>query len=303
MIMHMAAPINSKSAQPQVRKILKWILVLNILVAVIKAFIGFKAGSLSIFGDAVHSGIDSLNNIIALVMIKLAAEPPDENHPYGHSKFETLGALAVVAFLAIASFELVEKSILRLLNPSDFPVIEPLTIYLLLATLAINIFVWLYESNAAKKYNSQLLKADAAHTFSDILITVSILLSVIFISQGYLWLDPLLGLFIALIIIRSGIEILKETVPVLVDEAWVQEDDLRDLIMSTTKVAGFSHLRSRRVHEHAFMEMTVRFDTDSLSEAHALSHEIEEKILEKYGEVQVTIHIEPSDNLGSCKIC
>ena len=119
--MHLAIPQQLENAAPKVRSILKWILVLNLLVAGIKFFIGFKAGSLSIIGDAVHSGIDSLNNVIALVMIKLAAEHPDKEHPYGHSKFETLGALAVVAFLAIASFELVEKSIVRLLNPNEYP--------------------------------------------------------------------------------------------------------------------------------------------------------------------------------------
>lgn len=292
--MHLQAPKALENAAPKVRSILKWILVLNLLVAGIKFFIGFKAGSLSIIGDAVHSGIDSLNNVIALVMIKLAAEPPDKEHPYGHSKFETLGALAVVAFLAIASFELVEKSIIRLLNPSEFPQIEKITIYLLLVTLAINVFVWLYESRAAKRYHSALLMADASHTFSDILVTISILGSLFFISQGYLWLDPLLGLVIAAVIIRSGIEILKQTVPILVDEAWLVPEDVRELVMQTPRVKSFSHFRSRKVHDEAFLEMTVRFDTDSLAEAHDLSHQIEHKIIDHFGNAKVTIHIEPS---------
>ena len=291
--MHIEAP-KLENSTPKVRSILKWIFLLNLLVAGIKFFIGFKAGSLSIIGDAVHSGIDSLNNVIALVMIKLAAEPPDKEHPYGHSKFETLGALAVVAFLAIASFELVEKSIMRLLNPSEFPHIEPVTIYLLFVTLVINIFVWLYEKNAAKRYNSALLKADASHTFSDILVTVSILASVFFIAHGHLWLDPLLGLVIAAVIVRGGIEILQQTVPILVDEAWILPDDVRSLVMETPKVKSFSHFRSRKVHDEAFLEMTVRFDTDSLAEAHELSHQIEHKIIDKHGDAKITIHIEPS---------
>jgi cation diffusion facilitator family transporter len=291
--MHTQLPKTETNTSPQVKNILKWILLLNLLVLVIKAYIGIKSGSLSIIGDSVHSGIDSINNIIALLMIKLASEPPDNQHPYGHEKFETLGALAVVAFLAITSFELIEKSIMRLLNPNEFPKIDSMTIWLLALTLAVNIFVWLYEKSAAKKFNSYLLGADAEHTFSDILVTSSILLSVIFIARGYLWLDPLLCLFIAFVILRSGWIILKDTIPILVDEAWLQAEDISALIINTPRVVGFTHLRSRRGRDRNFIEMTVKFDTDSLLEAHALSHQIEEKIIHKFGQAEVTIHIEP----------
>ncbi len=268
--------------------------MLNLLVASIKFFIGFKSGSLSIIGDAAHSSIDSLNNIVALVMIKLASEPPDENHPYGHNKFETLGALAIVAFLAITSFELIEKSIVRFLNPVELPNIDKTTIYLLVITLGINIFVWLYEKNAAKKYQSEILNADAAHTFSDILVTISILISLFFITSGHYWIDPLLTLIIALIIFYSGWEIVQHTVPILVDEAWIKEEEVSEMILATANVIGYHSFRSRKVHDHAFVELSVKFDTDSLQEAHHLSHEIEQKIIEKFGKAKITIHIEPS---------
>ncbi len=290
--MHLKLPVEEKVSS-KVSGILKWILVLNVLVFGIKLFIGFKSFSLSIIADGIHSAIDSFNNVLGIVMIGLAAEPPDRKHPYGHAKFETLGALGVVAFLVIASFELMEKSVIRLLNPGDYPQIDQMTIYLLLVTLAINIFVWLYESKAADRYASQLLKADAAHTFSDILVTISILGSMIFIAQGYLWLDPVLGLVIAAVILRSGWIILKQTVPILVDEAWLQPEQVYDLVHSTDKVIQFEDFRSRKGHDHSFVEMTVKFNTDSLSEAHKLSHEIEQKIIYKFGDAQVTIHIEP----------
>lgn len=282
------------SSSKKVSLILKWILVLNLIVFGIKLFIGIKAHSLSILGDAIHSGIDSFNNIIGLVMIRLAAQPPDQEHQYGHAKFETLGALAVVAFLAITSFELLEKSIVRFFNPGDYPHIDSMTIYLLLVTLSINIFVWLYESRAGKRLNSQLLQADAAHTFSDILVTASILCSVFFIARGHLWLDPFLGIVIAAVIARGGWKILRQTVPLLVDEAWIREHEIHDLIMSTDKVVSYANFKSRKGNHHAFLEMTVRFDTDSLKEAHDLSHQIEAKIVDKFGKAEVLIHIEPS---------
>jgi cation diffusion facilitator family transporter len=276
-----------------IQKILKQILFLNILVFLLKLFIGFRALSLSIVGDAVHSGIDALNNIIALVFIKIANQPADKDHPYGHSKFETLGALAIVGFLAIAAFELIEKSVIRILHPSDCPHIDQLLIVLLICTLLVNVCVWLYERHAADKYSSQILKADASHTFADILITISILLSTFFIQAGYNILDPLLGIFIALLIARSAWKILQETIPILVDEAWLDLEDLRIIASTMPQIVSIENFRSRKVHEKAFLEMSVSFNTDSLKEAHHLSHEFEQKIINKFGAAQITIHIEP----------
>lgn len=289
--MHQAAP--SPYNPKAVNRVLFVILWLNILVVLVKAWLGYKAGSLSIIGDAVHSGVDGLNNIIALVMIAIAAEPPDEEHPYGHSKFETLGALAVVAFLAIASFELIQQSINRFLHPAALPHIDWLVISMLSATLVINIGVWLYERHAAHKYNSQLLLADAEHTFSDILVTICILASTYFIVKGYYILDPILGIVVALVIMRSGWQILLKTIPILVDEAWLSANDIRALIADMPKVRGFTDLKSRHVHDLKFLQMHVQFSTDSLSEAHELSHEIEQRIIAKYGAAEITIHIEP----------
>jgi cation diffusion facilitator family transporter len=279
----------------KVNAVLKAILFFNLLVLAIKVVIGIKSQSLSIIGDAVHSGVDSANNLVGIMAISLAAEPPDEEHPYGHGKFETLGALAVVGFLAIASFEIVEKSVMRFLHPIELPYIEDLTLYCLLATLIINIGVWAYEKNAGRKYHSQILLADAEHTWSDILITAFILLSAFFMLKGHYWLDPLLGIVVAILVFKSAVDILRSTVPILVDEAWLTTEDISAIVASTPKAAGFSGLSSRKGRYHSFLEMTVQFNTDSLSEAHTLSHEIERQIIEKFGDANITIHIEPAE--------
>ncbi len=286
--------IDFEAYSGEVNKILKWILFFNLLVAGIKFFVGFSAMSLGIIGDAIHSTIDGLNNVIGLVAIKLASGPADSKHHYGRAKYEAIGALAVVIFLAIAGFELIEKSIERFLHPNSYPDIDSTTINLLLVTLGINLLVWIYENHQAQKLDSHLLKADAAHTFSDILITISILLGIFLISQGYSWVDPFLGLIIAIIIFKSSFSIFRESVPMLVDEAWLQASDLEDLVLQIPKVLRFSGFRSRRNPREAFIEMTVNFDTDSLTEAHNISHHIEDEIKNKYGEkTQVIIHLEP----------
>lgn len=278
--------------------VLALILCFNLLVLFIKLFIGLHSHSMSIIADAVHSGIDSLNNIIGLWVIKIAAEPPDTRHQYGHRKFETLGALAVVFFLAIASVELIEKSIMRFLDPDSVkPDINNLSFYLLIFTLIINIFVWLFEKFQGKKLNSEILLADAEHTWSDVLITGSILISVFFIRDGYYFLDSLLGIIVSLIILYSALRILKRVIPVLVDEAWISPKDLDEIIMSHPHVVSYSDFKSRKALPVPYLEMNLRLDTDSLSEAHTLSHSLEQKIIERFGKANIRIHLEPSDIL------
>jgi cation diffusion facilitator family transporter len=281
-------------ASSSVKRILVFILSCNLLVLFLKLFIGIRSSSISILGDALHSGIDSLNNIMALWFVKIAAEPPDSNHQYGHSKFETLGALGVVLFLSISSIELLEKSIFRFLNPTTIKVnIDDLSFYLLLLTLVINIFVWSYEKFQGQKLNSQILLADAEHTWSDILITISILISVFFIREGYYFLDPLLGIFVAFVIFKSAIDIFKRSLPVLVDEAWINPKDIEDIIRDHPHVVSYSDFKSRKAQPIPYLEMNLKLDIDSLSRAHAISHSLEKKIIDRFGRAQIRIHIEP----------
>ncbi|NQY80837.1 MAG: cation transporter [Candidatus Caenarcaniphilales bacterium] len=286
--------MSEENLPAKVKQVLRTVLILNIIVFLAELFAGIKANSISIIANSMHSGIDGLNNVVLFFLVKIAAEPADEKHHYGHSKFETLGALAVVAFLGITCVEIVEKSITRFFNHEEQIVnIDSLTIWILFITMGINFFVFFYERHCAKKYNSQVLKADSAHTFSDILVTVSILIGSIFISQGYDWLDPLLGLFIAAVIANSGWQIIQENVPILVDEAWIQEKEVKDLILKTPKVKSYRYFRSRKGADIGYIDVVIVFDTDSLAEAHDLAHLIEAKIINQFGLAKINIHIEP----------
>src|SRR6266540_7522291 len=118
-----------------VRRVLAGLLVANIAVLVAKAGIGMLSGSLAVIGDAVHSSVDAAYNVLGLVVVRVAAREPDEDHPYGHGKFETLGALAIVVFLSITCFELVRSAIDHLLSGGHAIQISDLAVALLGATL------------------------------------------------------------------------------------------------------------------------------------------------------------------------
>src|SRR3981081_2798 len=167
-----------------VRRVLAGLLVANVAVLVAKAAIGALAGSLSVLGDALHSSVDAVNNVLGLVVVRVASREPEEEHPYGHGKFETLGALAIVVFLSITCFELVRSAIGRLMSGGRTVEMTDVGLALLLATLATNIVVAWYENRRGHELSSELLIADAAATRTDIFITIGGLIGVFFAGQS-----------------------------------------------------------------------------------------------------------------------
>lgn len=277
----------------RVKKILWIILLLNLLVLVIKIFAGVVTKSLSILGDAAHSGSDLLNNIVGLVVLKYAHEPPDKEHPYGHGKFETLAAFAIVIFLVIACVEIVQGSLNRLIHPVDLPLFKKEIVWLLIATLIINLFVWIYERNEGKKLKNTLLIADSSHTGSDVLITISVLGSQIFIVNKMFWIDPVVALAIAFFIAKAAYEIIKTTVPILVDEAWLDPKLVSKSVLSVPDVTHCYNVHSRRGPYSAFVECKIKVTPKDLYGAHQVADKVEAKLKKDFGHCKVTVHVEP----------
>src|SRR5216110_2441948 len=137
-------PLSRPEGRPEtalVRRVFIGLLVANLMVVAAKFFVGLRSGSLAILGSALDSSVDALNNVLALIFVRVAAREPDEDHPYGHGKFETLGALGIVVFLSITCFELVRSAIGHLLSGGHAIQISDLGLALLGATLLTNIFV------------------------------------------------------------------------------------------------------------------------------------------------------------------
>ena len=276
-----------------VKKVLWIILFLNLIVLLIKIFAGIITKSISILGDAAHSAVDLLNNLVGLVVLKYATEPPDKKHPYGHGKFETLGAFAIVIFLAIACVEIVQSSITRLLHPVKLPLFKQEVVWLLILTLGINLIVWIYERNKGKKLNSDLLIADSSHTGSDVLITISVLASQFFIAKEWYMIDPIIAILIAGFIARAGYEIIQNTVPILVDEVWLNPKKVFNSALSVKGVTNCYEIFSRRGPYTAFIECKIKVEPKDLYSAHQLADKVEDKLREDFGNCKVTVHVEP----------
>ena len=277
-----------------VRRVLWWVLAANLLVIVAKLAVGLRSGSIAILGDAGHSGVDALNNVVALLAIRLASEPPDAEHPYGHGKFETLGALAIVSFLSITCFELLTGAVGRLVAGVSPPRLEPLTFAVLAATMPVNVAVAVAERRFAVRLRSEMLAADARHTLADVLVTASVLGGLVLVRLGWTGADAWLAIVVAGVIARSGWQILRRTVPVLVDRRALHPETIRQIVTAMPGVEGATEIRSRGRPGEAFAELTIRVDPrKNVGEAHAIADSVERRLRAVEGFYDVVVHVEP----------
>jgi len=279
-----------------VRRVLLGLLGANLAVVAAKVFIGAASGSLAVWGDALHSSVDSLYNVLGLIVVRVAARAPDEDHPYGHGKFETLGALAIVVFLSITCFELVRNAVQKLWGGSHTVVVTDLSLVVLLATLGVNVFVAWYENRRGHELSSELLIADAAHTRTDVFITIGVLIGVLFARGGATWVDSVVAIVVAALIVRVAYQILARTVPVLVDERAIPERAIRHAAQEVHGVKSAYGIRSRGGHGAGvrYAEVTIAVDRDAnVAAAHAIADEVEERLKRELELSAVTVHVEP----------
>lgn len=284
----------SGSRRRTVTRVLGWVLVANLAVIAVKLWIGVRSGSIAILGDAAHSGVDALNNIVALAAMRMAATPPDEDHPYGHGKFETMGAVAIVSFLAITCFELLTGAIARLVTGAPPPTIEPVMLWILGATMVVNIAVARSEAYYGRKLKSELLQADARHTAADVKVTAAVIAGLLLIRLGLGQADAWLAILVALVIGWSGLQILRTTVPVLVDQVAINPDRIREVAESTAGVARVSAIRSRGRPREAFIELTIHVEPElTVVAAHEVADEVERRLKDSRKVMDVVVHVEP----------
>ncbi|PLZ95017.1 cation-efflux pump [Fischerella thermalis CCMEE 5273] len=279
-----------------VRKVLIITLLLNIFVMLLKAVVGKLTGSLSLLADALHSVTDSANNILGLIASRFSSPQPDREHPYGHLKFEAVGALGIAAFLGIACFEILQGAVERILNGGEPVRISAPELWLLLVVLGVNIFVTFYERRVGVKVGSPILIADAKHTMSDVWVTISVIGGLIGVWLGYQWLDVALAFPVALLVFWSGWTVLKENLPWLVDQIAIAPEVIHAIALSVPGVINCHDIASRGVvGRQVFMEMHLIVDAEDVETAHRITEEVERRLEERFRPVRIVIHVEPPE--------
>jgi cation diffusion facilitator family transporter len=278
----------------RVATVLWRVLLLNLTVATAKLVLGFTTGALSVVSDGFHSLADSASNITGLVGVHAASRPPDEDHPYGHRKYETLAAGVIVAVLGGVILEIVESALQRLEHGAA-PQVSAVSFAVMIATVIVNLIVVRYESLKGRELSSELLIADSMHTKSDVLTSASVIVSLGGVALGFPILDAAGALIVAVFIGNAAIEIARDTSRVLTDRVVLGEDDLRAVVMGVPGVIGCEKIRTRGSPDHAFLDLHVWLaPVLSLREAHRLSHDVKDRLMTRYPQiVDAIIHIEP----------
>src|SRR5690242_13437241 len=282
------------SGSASVRRVFVALLFANIAVVGAKLVVGIASGSLAILGSAVDSCVDALNNVLALIVVRVAAKEPDEDHPYGHGKFETLGALAIVGFLSITCFELIRGAVNHLVSGTHRIDISDLQLAVLVLTLGLNVFVTWYEQRRGTELGSELLIADAAHTRADVVITGGVLVGVLLTRQGWWWIDSAIAIVVAFAIVFVAYRILARTVPVLVDQRALPTSDIQETAQAVPGVKSAYSIRSRGPSDLRYAEVTIAVDRHAdVESAHAIADEVEERLKRQLQLHEVTVHVEP----------
>jgi cation diffusion facilitator family transporter len=285
----------SSERYSDVARVLTRVLFLNLLVAIAKIAFGYASGAISILSDGFHSLTDTASNVVGLIGVVAARRPPDADHPYGHRKYETVAAVAVVGFLALVMLEVLRNAFNHLTGRSAPPDISAVGILIMTVTLIINLLVVRYETAAAQRLGSEVLMADATQTRSDVWSSLTVIAALGGARAGLPILDPLAALVVAAFIGQAGYQIALTTTKILSDRIVMSEEDIEQVVMSVEGVLGCHHIRTRGSADHVFLDFHVWLPPDMrLTDAHDISHVVKDRLMARYPQIaDAIIHLEP----------
>lgn len=276
----------------QIRRVLVITMVLNFAATAVKLAAGLATGALSVIADALDSLFDGLSNAVGLAGLHAAGKPPDAEHPYGHRKFETLSALSIAFLLFLTTYQLLVTAWNRL-QSEVVPQVNLWVIAAMVLSMLIQALTSAYELRQGRKQRSEVLVADALHTRASILVSLSVLGGLGLVRLGFPIADPLLAAVVALVIGKIGVDILRETLPVLVDRAPISPYEIAEVVGDVGGVESFHRVRSRGAPGNAAVDLHVRVSpAKSMHEANAVADEVRRRLLNLDGITDVTVHVE-----------
>jgi cation diffusion facilitator family transporter len=274
----------------------------NSALILLKVVAGSITGSVAILTEAVHSSIDLVASIVALFSVRIAGEPADESHRYGHEKVENLAAAIEGILILVGSAVIAFEAIRHLLSHQQLQSIG-VGIAVVAFSLVANVIVSVVIGRNARKTGSAALEGDAAHLRTDALTSLAVLLGLTLVHfTGAQWLDPAVALAVAVPIVATGVRLLTRSSRVLVDEALPADEvgAIREAIaqFASRGVVGYHELRTRRAGSRRYVDLHIQFRSGtSLETAHRTAHELQDLIGARLGGADVLIHLEPEDRV------
>jgi cation diffusion facilitator family transporter len=248
-------------------RVLFFVLAVHLLMAAGKLFLGWKTGSLAILSDGVHSLLDGASSVIGILAITVASRPPDQDHPYGHRKFEILATLALAGLLLLTCWELLGTAIQRLMHPVALPEFSLSAVLFMVGALGIHYSIARYEKDRGERYDSPLLIADSIHARSDFFTTLLALTGIIAGKLGWYWLDAVAAMGIVVIIGLAASGIIYECVATVTEANRLNPQKVREVAESVDDVANAHAIRSHGMANDIHLDLHIQIASSLDAEA------------------------------------
>ena len=277
--------------------------VVNVILLVFKFIAGILGGSAAMIADAVHSLSDFLTDIVVIAFVRISSKPEDEDHDYGHGKYETLATSIIGLALLMVGLYIFYNGARQIWDVMHGAEIEqPGLVALIAAIVSILLKEWTYRFTVSvgKKVESQAVIANAWHHRSDALSSIGTAIGIggaILLGKGWAVLDPIAALVVSVFIVKTALGLLSTSSGELLEKSLPKEVEKKivDIVESEPEVSEVHHLCTRRIGNNIAIEMHIRMPGEiSLKDSHTRASNIERKLRQHFGEhTHINLHVEP----------
>lgn len=275
-------------------------IAVNLMLSIFKLIAGLMASSGAMISDAIHSASDVFSTIIVIIGVKISGKASDEDHPYGHDRFECVASIILAILLGVTGVGIGLTGVQKLTAGHYDTLAVPGVLALAAAVISIvvkEIMYW-YTRNAAKKINSGALMADAWHHRSDALSSVGSFVGIFGARMGFPMLDPLASVVICLFVVKAAVDIFRDAISKMTDKSCDQEtvNEMHDCIMNIQGVEGIDLLKTRSFGSKYYVDIEIKADGDKkLWEAHAIAESVHHAIEQQFPLVKhCMVHVNPA---------
>lgn len=276
-------------------------LITNLILAILKVSVGILAHSSALLADGINSSSDVIYNAVVSIFIRAAKKPADDEHPYGHSQFESVGALIVSAFIITAAFTIFWTSVQSLVEylqgNSEFSSSSHFALYAALFTVGLKTVLYFYTRGLGKKTNNPSVMAITLDHRNDICSASAVVAGTLMTQLGYPWADPLAGAVVAIVFLLSGIEILRDTVDILMDTVpgKALDNEIRQLLQDIPGLEDIEKIQAHRFGQYLVINLTIFVASNiSVNEGDRIADNVETKLLDNVDYIRaVHVHFHP----------
>ena len=275
-------------------------IAVNLMLSIFKLIAGLLASSGAMISDAIHSASDVFSTIIVIIGVKISGKASDEDHPYGHDRFECVASIILAILLGVTGVGIGLTGVQKLIAGHYDTLAIPGILALAAAVISIvvkEIMYW-YTRNAAKKINSGALMADAWHHRSDALSSVGSFVGIFGARMGFPMLDPLASVVICLFVVKAAVDIFRDAISKMTDRSCDQKtvNEMHDCIMNIRGVEGIDLLKTRSFGSKYYVDIEISADGNKkLWETHAIAENVHKAIEHQFPLVKhCMVHVNPA---------